>query len=287
MKRRILQPLVAAIAALTLHTLTGLVQAEDLPALDQKQFKGTILRIDQPNQIISVKGSLFWSTPIFNVGDQCLILLEDKKEAAFKDLRPGQRIQIRYRVLEGVKVANQITEKNPTFAGHISAIDPAQHTFKVKDGVVTKEFKADPHCAILGRENKPATIHDLKLGHRVTVTYLDLDSGKQATKIQQTSLVFSGTLEAIDVDARMLRAQHMLSEKKFSMASKCPIVVGQRTDGKLTDLGLGDKLVVHYEIMDGVMVANRIELEFKRTSSTSEQASKAEATSPAPAVAQP
>jgi hypothetical protein len=289
MKSRIIQPLVAVIAAGTLHFATGFVQAaEEQAAPAYKQFNGTIKSIDKANASIDVKGFWLWSTSSFQVGDPCLILLQDKKEAAFPDLRPGQRVLVRYRTLDGVKVASQITEDNPDFTGHISALDPDGRTFKVKDSMSSKQFVADPGCVILGRENKTWTMADLKLGHRVTVTYLDLGSTNVASKIQQSSLSFSGTLEAIDADARILRAQHLLAEKKFSLAAKCPIVVGERIDGKLSDLSLGDKLVVHYEIMDGVLVANRIELQSRTSGSPAEQASKStETAAPAPSPAQP
>jgi hypothetical protein len=89
----------------------------------------------------------------------------------------------------------------------------------------------------------------------VTVSYAASSGMKVAQRIEQTGETFTGTVEAIDADARTLKAQHLLSEKKFNLAKDCPIVIGGKSDGKLSDLRIGDKLSVYYEDLDGVLVA--------------------------------
>jgi len=216
-------------------------------------FKGTVAAVDQKEKTFTVRG--FWTTRTFNVGDHCKVSLEDKTIAELKDLRPGYRVEVCYQGDSGVKVASQVAQKNLRYTGHVSAIDPASRTFKVKRGTVSETFVASDHCNVIIREDQNRALADLRIGNKVTVSYSSPEGTKVAQRIEQTGETFTGTIEAIDADARTLKAQHLLSEKKFNLAKDCPIVIGGKSDGKLSDLRIGDKLSVYYENLDGVLVA--------------------------------
>lgn len=91
-----------------------------------------------------------------------------------------------------------------------------------------------------------------------TVRYTESGGAKVAQRIEQASSTFTGTVEAIDADARTIKAQHLFSEKEFNLAKDCPILFDGKSEGKLSDLRIGDKLSVQYEDIDGVLVATRI-----------------------------
>ena len=224
-----------------------------------QHYKGTVVEVDRENRLFTGKKFWSWAKPTFHVGEDCLVLLQDSPEASFQDVRPGQRVHVRYRTMEGVKVASQITENNPSFSGHITRIHPDRRTMTVKKGLFKKDFVVDSECVVVQGRDNPWTFSDLKLGHPVTVTYLNAGSTNVAAKIRQAHEAFRGTLEAMDADARVIRAQHLLSERKFTLSDDCPILIGDRTDGSMKELQLGDTLLVHYETIDGVMVAHRIE----------------------------
>ena len=256
MKTGIVRLIMAVWATLLLLALTQRVGAAVTSASKPKSFKGTVTAVDQKEKTFAVRG--FWSTKTFHAGDHCKVSLEDKADADLKDLRPGHRVEVSYLANSGVKIASQVAQKNLEFTGHISAIDPADRTFKVKRGANSEAFVAGDQCKVIIREDRNKALADLRIGQKVTVSYTAPGGPKIAQRIEQTGSAFTGTVEAIDADTRTLKAQHLLSEKKFNLAKDCPIAIGGKSDGKLSDLRIGDKLTVHYDDVDGVLVATSI-----------------------------
>jgi Cu/Ag efflux protein CusF len=253
MKAAIVRSKMAVWATLLLLALTGRAAAAVSSTATPKSFKGTVTAIDQKEKTIAVRG--FWTTRTFNVGDHCKVSLEDNANAGLQDLRPGYRVEVGYLENNGVRIASQVMQKNLVFTGNISAIDPANRTLKVKRGTISETFVAGDRCKVISREDRNRSLADLKIGQKVTVSYSAPGNAKVAQKIEQAGSTFTGTVEAIDADSRTLKAQHLLSEKKFNLAKDCPIVIGGKSDGKLSDLRIGDKLSIVYEEVDGVLVA--------------------------------
>jgi len=236
--------------------LTGRIYADDTTTAKQKSFNGTVMTVDEKERTLGVKR--FWSTRTFDVGDHCKVSLEDKEDAALKDLRPGHRVEVQYLMRGGVKVASCIAQNDLTYAGHISAMDTAHRIFTIKAATSSKTFVAGDDCKFVIREEKDKSLADLRIGHKVTVRYLTTPQANMARRVEQMSRMFTGTIDVIDAETRTIKAQHLFSEKKFKLANDCQIIVGGRMDGKLSDLRIGDKLSFHYEDVDGVLVANRI-----------------------------
>lgn len=253
MKNSFVRSIMAVWVALLLPTLAGRGMAADPTTSNPKSYKGTVKAVDEKEKTFAVGG--FWSTRIFNAGDHCKVSMEDKPDAELKDLRPGQRVEVYYHAKDGVHVASQVMQKNLEFTGHIAAIDPASHSIKVKRGSVSEKFAAGDNCKVIGGDNRNRALADLKIGNKVTVSYTVSGGMKVAQRIEQEGSTFAGTIEAIDADSRTLKAQHLLSEKRFNLAKDCPIVIDGKSDGKLSDLRIGDRLSVYYEEMDGVLVA--------------------------------
>jgi Cu/Ag efflux protein CusF len=253
MKNSLVRSIMAVWVTLLLLALTSRGVAADSTTSKPKSFKGTVTAVDEKEKTFAVRG--FWSTRTFNAGDHCKVSLEDKADAELKDLRPGQRVEVYYQGKDGVCVASQVLQKNLSFIGHIAAIDPASHSFKVKRGSVSEKFAAGDDCKVIGGDSRNRALADLKVGNKVTVSYTVSGGMKVAQRIEQAGSTFTGTIEAIDADTRTLKAQHLLSEKRFNLAKDCPIVIDGKSDGKLSDLRIGDRLSVYYEEMDGVLVA--------------------------------
>jgi Cu/Ag efflux protein CusF len=202
--------------------------------------------------------------------------LEDKPGAALKDLRPGHHVEVAYLAKDGVKVASQIAQKDSTFTGHVSAVDPAKRTFVVKSGVNSKTFTAADDCKVVIRDEKDRGLENLKVGHKVTVRFAATMQEYLAHKVEQSSLVFSGTVEAIDATTGTVKAKQVLASRKFKLGDECPIIIDGRAGGRLSDLRIGDKLSFHYEDVDGVLVANRVARENSPRKSEPDQLTRTE-----------
>jgi len=278
MKTAIVRLTMAVGATMLLLALTERAAAAVSSTAKPKSFKGTVTAVDQKEKTVVMRG--FWTTRTFNVGDHCKVSLEDNANAELKDLRPGYRVEVSYLENNGVRIASQVMQKNLVFTGNIAAIDPASRTLKVKRGTVTETFVASDHCNVIVRNDRNRALADLRIGHKVTVSYSAPGDAKVAQKIEQAGSTFTGTVEAIDADARTLKAQHLLSEKKFNLAKDCPIVIGGKSDGKLSDLRIGDKLSVVYEEIDGVLVATCVAREAAPTKPSPAQVSRTETPEP-------
>ena len=95
-------------------------------------------------------------------------------------------------------------------------------------------------------------------GDHVAVTY-EMPGGKpSAREIALTSIVFTGTLTAIDLGEKTVKASALFGSLKFNVADDCVIVINGKTDGQLSDLKPNDKLVFNYDEINGINVVDRI-----------------------------
>lgn len=108
------------------------------------------------------------------------------------------------------------------------------------------------------RNNKSGTLEGIQPGYWVTVTYETPGGKAVAWQMAQTSATFAGSLRAIDLNDRTVKAKQAFGTKKFNLADHCATVVNGIADAKLRDLKPGDDLVFSYDVINGVNVANRI-----------------------------
>jgi len=226
-------------------------------------FKGTLTSIEQTEKTLSVKS--FWRTRTFDAADNCKVSLEDKPQAALTDLRPGQRVEVRYETVSGVRIAHQINQENLVFQGRVTSLDPANRKLTVRHRGLSTEFAMARDCPVL-KEGSNASLDDLKIGHLVHVVYLPEPNTRTALRIEQRNAEFVGTIRAIDAGTRTVKAKSLLGERKFHLARECQIVTSDKPDATLQDLRIGDRVTFTYEETDGVYVVNRI----GREGSTSE-----------------
>ena len=241
-------------------TLAGRAYGEAAPE-KYKTFNGRVVKVDDEDGIVTARGFWFWTKKDFSVGDGCKVLIGDRsKEATLQDLAPGNQIEVQYSSVGGVNVARRIAGTYDRFTGHIVALDPKAQKLTVEKGLNKKPFVLGENHRVVVREKK-AAMRDLKIGDQVTVAYFSVRDSNVACEIAQNSKTFSGTVEAIDAETRMLKAEHLMTDHTFRLTDDCPIVINGKAGGQLSDLRIGDTVTFNYDNVDGVMVANRIALE--------------------------
>jgi len=226
-------------------------------ARPEKSCTGTVASVDPKEHVLSVKGWTMMNKS-FNVGANCAYHQLDKNNATVNDLRAGEKVTVSYQVVHGVLIADRVAQEPMRFEGMVKAIDTEKHTLTLHQGMSDKELRLAEDCKIALRNGKMGTFADIKVGNQVTATYETPGNKPVARQIAQTSLAFSGTLTAIDLGDKTVKAKAALGSKKFNLADNCTIVINGKPDGKLADLKPNDKLVFSYDEINGVNVVNRI-----------------------------
>jgi len=108
------------------------------------------------------------------------------------------------------------------------------------------------------RGTKSATLASVKPGQRVSVIYETPKGTPTAREIEQKGDTFTGTLTAIDLNTRTLKAKHVFGTKKFNLADGCKITLNGKADAQWRELKLGDEFTLTYDPVNGVNVVNRI-----------------------------
>jgi hypothetical protein len=228
----------------------------DKPDRPERNYTGTISSVDLKEHTLETKG--FVSGKKFNLGVACNYVLLDNNAAAANDLRPGEKVTVSYQNVDGVLVADRIEQQPVRYEGMVKAIDPAAHTLTLHVRGMDKTFQIADDCGVMLRNEKSGALGDIQTGNHVTVTYETPDGRPTARQIAQTSIEFTGTLTAIDLGERTLKARAVFDTKKFNVADNCAIVINGKPDGQLGDLKPNDKLVISYDEINGVNVVNRI-----------------------------
>lgn len=206
-----------------------------------------------------MKGFLF-SSKEFNLGDHCTYAIVDKDNGTIGDLRPGQRVVVSYQDVNGVPIADRVTQKPMQDEGMVKAIDPAGHTLTLRTGIFDKTFQLPADCEVTLHGGNTGALADIQPGNHVTVTYEVPNGQATAREIAQTSMTFTGKLTAIDLNKKTVTADAAFSSKKFNVGNDCAILVNGKPVGNLTDLRPGEELTVSYNDISGVNIANRIAL---------------------------
>ncbi len=225
-------------------------------ARPEKNYTGTVVAVDPKDLTIEARGFLL--SKKFNLGTACTYTLLDNQAGAITDLRPGEKITVSYQDADGVLVADRVVQMPMSYEGMVQAVDPAAHTLTLRVHGMDKAFQIANDCGVELRGGKSGELADIQTGNHVTVTYETPDGRLTARQIAQTSIEFTGTLTAIDLEEKTLKAKSGFSSLKFNVADNCAIVINGRTNGRLSDLKPDDKLVFNYDDINGVNVVNRI-----------------------------
>lgn len=250
-----------AVCAVVLTTPAAFRASADQTATvarPEKSYTGTVASVDPRERTLKVNGFVF--NKKFNLGDACTYTLLDNNNGSIGDLRPGEKVNVTYQDADGVLVADRVAQEPMRYEGIVQAIDPNAHTLTLRDHGMDKTFQIANDCMVALRNNVSGALADIQIGDHVTVTYEKPQGTLTARQIAQTSIEFTGTLTAIDLGEKTLKAKSMFGSKKFNVADNCVIVINGRTNGQLSDLKPEDKLVFNYDEVNGVNVVNRIAL---------------------------
>ena len=227
-------------------------------AIPHKSYTGTVVSVDAKEHTLGLEG--FFTSKTFNLGDNCAYTFVDKGAGAIGDLHPGQRVEVVYQEAHGVLVADRVTQEPMCYEGTVKACEPVQRTIILHGRGRDKTFPIAGDCKVVLRGDKPGSLADIQTGNYVTVTYEIPNNKPTAREIAQTSETFTGSLTAIDLDTKTVKATALLDTKKFNLGDNCAIVINGKIDGQLADLKPNDKLVFSYDEINGVNVASRIAL---------------------------
>jgi Cu/Ag efflux protein CusF len=223
---------------------------------DEKSYTGTVASVDTSEHILRVNGVFLHKD--FNLGSSCAYSVLDNPAGTIRDLHPGQKVTVRYLKSEGVLVADRVEQQPLRVEGTVEAMDVKDHTLTVRHDGLDRTYQLADGYKIMLYDNRIGTSADIQPGSRVTVTYERPPGGDIAEQIAQTSQKFSGSLTAIDLTERTLKAQAVFGGKKFNMAADCTVVLNGKAGANLRDLKLGDRLVLNYEDVNGINIVNRI-----------------------------
>lgn len=226
------------------------------PTTPEKSSTGTVVSMDTNEHMLRVKG-WFFQNRTFNLGNNCVYSEPGNDNAPINTLRPGEKVKVNYQDRHGVLIADRVEEVPMRMEGTITALNSTNHMLTVRD-TITQQFRLPDNCQIELRGGKTGTLDDVKVGDYVTVTYETPNDKPTAREIAQTSQEFSGSVTAIDLDSRTVKAKTMFESKNFHLADHCAIMVNGQPDGKLADLRPEEKVVLSYDDINGVNVVTRI-----------------------------
>jgi hypothetical protein len=232
---------------------------DETAARPGKIYTGTIVSIEPKEPVVNVRGAMGFKKA-FTLGCGCACRQLDKNVATAKDLRPGERVAVRYQDIQGVLIANRFEQEPMLLNGMVKALDAQLHTLTLHRTALDKHLQLADDCQVRLRAGKIGTFDDIKIGNHVTVIFETPDDQPTAREIAQTSVEFAGTLTAIDLEERTLKARGLTGTRKFNVAANCAIVIDDEPDGRLADLRLYDSLLFSYQEVDGVNVVDRIAL---------------------------
>ena len=243
--------------ALTATSRASADEAEAATAAKHdKTYTGVVVSVDPQEHVLKMKHWL--SSKSFNLGNTCDYRLLDNRTGTISDLHPGQKARVEYQNVEGVPVADHFEQFPMRYEGKVEAIDPEKHTLTLHHNALTKTFQIGDGCRVTLRHDKSGTLDNVKPGSLVTVTYEIPNDTPTAQQIAQTSAEFTGSLTAIDLSERTLKAKGMFGSKRFIVVNDCAIVLNGRTDAQLSDLKPGEQLVFSYDDVNGINILNRI-----------------------------
>jgi len=240
----------------------GMAAPQAAVSSNEESCAGTLTAIHTQDHTITVRRMLMDKT--FHLGQHCAVSALDKKDAVVSDLRPGEKVEIRYQNVEGILVADQIAEKALRYDGAVQAVDQKAGTVTMQEAPLYVPFHAPQMfrlaagCEIVLPDRHDGTLAALQPGDRISVIYELPGGAPVAYRIRDRSLTLVGVVAAVDPSNHTLKAREKSSEIKFELADDCQIILNGEKPGHLKDLVLGQPCKFTYENVNGVEVLDRI-----------------------------
>jgi len=171
-------------------------------------------------------------------------------------------VKVHYQNVRGVRVAHRIDQEDIVFGGHVTAINPEERIIIVQRWpLIDRSFVMAEDCAVVLANDEAGSLDDLAIGHSVNIIYEPWEDRRLTHRIEREGVAFAGTIQSVNAEARSVEVNGPEGAKKFILADDCKIVIGGKAKGDLDDLHAGAEATFNYEDANGVLVANRLELE--------------------------
>jgi Cu/Ag efflux protein CusF len=246
----------ASILSATVFNASGAQPANTVGP--EKNYTGMVANVDLKENTLEAKGVLF--NKKFNLATGCSYSFWGGQNGNESGLHPGQKVTVWYQNTDGVLVADRIEQQPMRLEGRVKSVDAASHTVTVhEEGLgLNKEFRFAAGCRVMLRDDRFGTLSDIQPVNYVALVYETPSGLPSVQQISQTSEKFTGTLTAVDIEERTVKARSLFAGKKFNLGDDCVIIVNGRTNGRLNNLKPDDKLVFTYDEINGVNVVNHI-----------------------------
>jgi predicted RNA-binding protein len=231
----------------------------DQPAVADKQdktYSGIVASVEPGDRVLKVHGPFF--SKAFKLGDSCGYVFLDSGSRSIDGLHAGQKVLVGYRTIDGLRIADVVTQQPMVFEGTVKDIDAQKQTMSVRHMGYEKTFNIAAGCPIDLYNHRSGTLANVQPGNRVTVTYETPHDNTVARRITQNSQIFTGQLTALDLNDRTAKASDVMARKKFNLAPTCVVVINGNTSANLRDIRLGERLEFDYVDVDGFSIVNRI-----------------------------
>ncbi|HXI52120.1 MAG TPA: DUF5666 domain-containing protein [Candidatus Saccharimonadales bacterium] len=153
-------------------TAGGVLIARQI-AQEPKTYHGRIAALDLNARQVRVEHR--GNTRQFDLATDCKVLLKDDKTGSLTDLKPGHLVEVTYETPGGPAVIHQIAQRSASYTGTLTAIDGSARTVKVERGLGEKRFVLADNASIVVNGSLKATLSDLRLGEKVTLSFEDRD----------------------------------------------------------------------------------------------------------------
>ena len=251
---KLIQTTLSLLAACTLNAAAD--QTASAPARPEKTTTGTILAVDPAGRTLNLRTFVLGKK--FMLGSDCICTRFDKTQVTPEGLHPGQKVAVTYQDADGVLVADRVAVEPLVYEGTVKSINRDSHLFTVHSRLFDKTFAMASDCNVVLRNDRPGTVADIQPGNHITVTYETPDDQAVARVIAQTSIKYTGTVTAIDLEEKTLKTRSLAGLMKFNVGGSCVIMLHGKPDGKLADLKPEDRLVINYDEINGVNIVSRI-----------------------------
>lgn len=245
--------LAGAVVFTTVATPRALASGDQV--CKEKSYTGTIASVDANNNIVTVRGYFF--NKHFVLANHCKLETPDMSSASLNDLRPGEKVAVRYLDASGVLVADQIKAEQMHFSGTVQAIDAQNHSLTVHNRGMNHTFTIADNCQVLGNGNAKESLNNIQWGDRVNVLYELPGDHRVARQIDLPGKVFTGQLDTINPADHSVTAG---KDQKFFIGENCVIIANGNYNARMSDLRRGQNYQLNYETVGGVNVVNRIAL---------------------------
>jgi hypothetical protein len=221
-----------------------------------KQFLGRVESVNNQEHQITVGSLLRHRT--FDLGAHCAIIRWDGAAGMANDLRPGQKVTIRYQNAQGVLAADRVEQNAMRFHGMVKTVDLNRRLMTLHAWDRDRRFVLGEDCKVVLHDGEKGALENIKPGDHVAVVYESPSDADIAREVIRPSESFTGSIVAVDLPRRTVSVKDMFGVKQFSLGNRCSIVMNGRTDAPLMDVRLRDRLTILYDEVNGVNVANRI-----------------------------